>query len=526
MGGFDQTPSGYVPQASPLDVVYAKAYGARADAKIGTNGSINASSTSFSDPGAAFTAADVGKSIVINAATTGSIGLATTIAGYVSPTQVTLAAAASLTASGVYYAYGTDDTAAIQAAVNAAAALTTGKVTVVLEDALHMIAGALVTTNGYNAQITLPNVATSANKLGVTITGRTPDVEITPYDGTGALTVQGCALVTTLGANSQPAFSATAGVPSVIGGPASGRTGQAWTNIQARIKGLTILFQHFPYGFGVDLGNCLQADVSHVRVATNEPFGSQGQPAQSVNGGVIMPQQNNDAVAKIDRCEFHGLVYGLIPGEHTQGGYIGVYHCDTGIGIGSNAGGHAMHFGYLSSEANLNHIGGVSTNWNGAANTPIPTPGATIVIDLWDIEDAASGNFLTNRHLQDGNNVLTLEANLAKAKAGIGIGYAGQNGGMLVSGGFSCNIKDVHYGVGNVGSPTVPASGASSVVQNAAAGQIWRPCAVTITGGTVTAIALDTAPATGLVSGTIIVPPNHTFKITYTVAPSLSVMAL
>jgi hypothetical protein len=85
---------------------------------------IASGSTNLTVANAAFTAADVGKSIVIHKAGASGVtntNLATTIVSYVSPTQVVLANAASVTlsASLTDVAYGTNDTSAIQSAITA-----------------------------------------------------------------------------------------------------------------------------------------------------------------------------------------------------------------------------------------------------------------------------------------------------------------------------------------------------------------------------------------------------------------------
>ena len=73
-----------------------------------------------------FTASMVGQPILVQAAGSGGIDLYTTVASYQSATQITLATTASFTvttdAGATYVVGGTDDTAAIQAAINAAAA--------------------------------------------------------------------------------------------------------------------------------------------------------------------------------------------------------------------------------------------------------------------------------------------------------------------------------------------------------------------------------------------------------------------
>lgn len=53
----------------------------------------------------------------------------------------------------------------------------------------------------------------------------------------------------------------------------------------------------------------------------------------------------------------------------------------------------------------------------------------------------------------------------------------------------------------------------------------WRDAAVTITGGTVTGIAVD-GQTTGVTSGTVLVPSGRTVTLTYSAAPAWTWMLL
>mgnify|MGYP003403898754 CR=1 FL=1 len=80
-------------------------------------GSITSGSNIFTGSGVTFTSADVGKLMYIPGAGAGGTLLSTTIAGFTSGTVVTLAANAGTTVSGAHFMYGTDDTAAWDAAM-------------------------------------------------------------------------------------------------------------------------------------------------------------------------------------------------------------------------------------------------------------------------------------------------------------------------------------------------------------------------------------------------------------------------
>lgn len=101
--------------------INARDYGALGDGKRVTNVVASSGSVSVSTSSGTFTSADVGKVAVVY--TSGSAGTITTIQSVQSSTQVTLANSAGITtsASTGVMVYGSDNTVALQNAVNAAA---------------------------------------------------------------------------------------------------------------------------------------------------------------------------------------------------------------------------------------------------------------------------------------------------------------------------------------------------------------------------------------------------------------------
>lgn len=100
-----------------------------ADARVLSDGGITSSSKAFSSASAGFRKSDEGKVVLIAGAAAGPTDLATTIATFVSPTQVTLTVAAGVTVSNATWAFGTNNTAALTAGL--AAINGTGKTLVV-----------------------------------------------------------------------------------------------------------------------------------------------------------------------------------------------------------------------------------------------------------------------------------------------------------------------------------------------------------------------------------------------------------
>ncbi len=101
-------------------------YGATPDAKSITTGSTTASSTTLTAPASTFVSADTGKTVIVRNQSTKVVVFKGTMT-FVSGTQATLSGTSSETLTGnAWVVWGTDNSTAIQNALNAAATLATG----------------------------------------------------------------------------------------------------------------------------------------------------------------------------------------------------------------------------------------------------------------------------------------------------------------------------------------------------------------------------------------------------------------
>lgn len=112
-------------EARPLkdrfaEVINVKNRGAKGDGLTNTDGTITTGTPDFTSATAAFIAADAGKTILVIGAGAAGANLQTTILTFVSGTAVTLAANAGTTVLSANYVYGTDDSVALQAAIDQA----------------------------------------------------------------------------------------------------------------------------------------------------------------------------------------------------------------------------------------------------------------------------------------------------------------------------------------------------------------------------------------------------------------------
>ncbi|HXM22002.1 MAG TPA: right-handed parallel beta-helix repeat-containing protein [Terriglobales bacterium] len=99
------------------NAVTPRDFGGKGDVVTLRDGAITAATPSFHSGSAAFTAADVGKAIVVTGAAERGVALVTKIKGFVSPKELTLEANASATVRDALTYYGTDDTKAIRSCV-------------------------------------------------------------------------------------------------------------------------------------------------------------------------------------------------------------------------------------------------------------------------------------------------------------------------------------------------------------------------------------------------------------------------
>ena len=336
-------------------VFNAATYGALGDGKFVVDGAMTASSTTLTSATATFTSGDVGKAIMVKGAGSLSVTtLVTTITGYTNATTVTLAAPAATTVSGALVMWGTDDTAHIQAAINAAITYATahGSAKVFIPvgaGRFYAIAGPLITggTTLGNAQLTLgAPVSTAGNKVVLTIEGVTNGSALqhwqqnSPQLGGSTLVSFGVFATTTAQTNSINA----GGNPCVIGGPAQpGGYGVApgvFSNMLVTIANLSILTTHSFWGLtysAVDFSGIAEASLLDFAYGTTGSVaaGDYAAPAQFANGlaiGVLMPADGNNANQVCRNISCHGgYAFAFFATEHTVIDRLCILYCWSGL---------------------------------------------------------------------------------------------------------------------------------------------------------------------------------------------------
>lgn len=468
-------------------------YGARRDGRevydaVMTNGS--AVLTSASGP---FVAADAGKPIHVSGSGSAGAVLNTTILSYQSATQVTLSAAASVTVSLKQAIWGTDDTAAIRSAIDAAyAACTTDKTyycEIQFSAGIYILSAATTkggTTRG-NAQISLPNREPADGPKVTMVMRGMVDSGAWAHWQQGPGQKSGAVLRTMLTAQTP---DGTWHSPSVIGGPTETLVGGGeFSNIRAVLDGITVSAPLNPSIIAADLRRCAQADVPMFSALADGNATQMTGSATDSNGiGMYLPSINNNDSCNVGIYSCEGFYYGLAFSDHLVAHRIGIIYSDTAIFINSASGTetHGSSILYASIEGASTGIeknvssGNVYPLWIGQVNSEAVT---TAVKD--------SGNHLRGY-----------------------IGWTINSGGAdpALTGAANIKVENLNRLRGNITAPAVPASTVATTA-------IAKDAAVIVAGGTVTAITVA-GVATGLTSGTVIVPCGKTISITYSVAPT------
>lgn len=433
-------------------------HGAAGNLTFGQSASTTASSTTVTLSDASLSAADVGKTLCVNYACAATGGPWTTsIVSVTDATHCVVAAAPTASGSGNYYALGTDDTAAFTSAITAGQALGVARWSLLLDDVGYMIAGPLVTTNGYNTQIPLPYLLAAGNRVAIEIRGKStrPQNYMATAVAPQPADIAGPILFTAYSNQANNAFSPTVGVPSMIGGPASRGPGGSFTQVCPLIRGVTMFGPASAPATYADFGLCQQAVVENTYSGINLTDSSEVTSGPATNAAVIMPEQGNN-----DLCELWGFnaafgtTIGFVLGEHSTAAHLFCYQNVGGVVAPSyNNSYHPTYIGHLETSGCIYHIAGwdPATATHEGCNTNAQ---AMFELGLWDIQDASSGSYVTTAHVYNGSSHIVNAAGVVRVAAG-----SGPVAGGYVLNNNNARVLDLWKSRGPLTPPGVPASG-------------------------------------------------------------------
>lgn len=383
----------------------------------------------------------------------------------------------------------TNDTAAIQAAIDAAAAYAaanSGYAEVLFPPAVYALASAGRTDRSGNAQLALPVVGETANKVTLALIG-TSDAASMPHWNATSPQINGVVLKSAWNA---PDASATSNEGSVIGGPTLPNgyvSGAKYSNCNIVIKGIQVQVPHTARGSdtsGIDLRGMANAhleNVSFLPAATpNQLNASYTTPGWSF--GIAMPVPGNNDLSVMQNCSVEGATYGFYLGEHLSADRLAAIYCYTGMLTGA----------FFSS------VGQMHYNWIGGASIEACVNGVHVV---------ASGKIVINALSVEGS-MNHLVDSTGNATGSIGLGGIISN--VVVSDPTGIKVTYLDAGPGMRTAPTMSAS--TTQLRN----PFWRDAAVYVSNGaaTVTDISVDGASVVAG-PGMVVVPSGKKIAVTY-----------
>ena len=260
--------------------------------------------------------------------------------------------------------YGTDDAAAVTAAVTAAAqwAVATGnyKAQVVFEPQLYML-GALTQSTAaqwapyntglnytYNTHVPLPFTGQYDRRMVSTCSARVTRRPRT----TGGQSSPACrAPAWSPRCFPVPSRTARTGSMSVIGGPSAqtnigtgGIGGAQFADLLVNVDGITVVTPFNSQAYGFDFRWVTQANMLNGAAIAFAPvnFGAQAvggpwlrvtnRPSNTVAVGLAMPALGNNDNCNIGLFSAEGLHMGMTASEHFTAARVAAIYCNVGIG--------------------------------------------------------------------------------------------------------------------------------------------------------------------------------------------------
>lgn len=379
--------------------------------------------------GATFVNGDVGKVIWIRGAAGSGNHLVTTIASRVSATQVTLAAPASGGVSNVYAAWGTDDTDAIQDAIDLAF---TESRPVQLDNKGYMVNGALRTDRGGRSVLALPYNDTPTsdvvgqNVLSIRGTSR--------MDGAHPDLPVGSVIFCPRDA----AWSSSFGTPSVIGGPTLQNinggvaAGADLSKLTLDVRNLEIVVPPNPALAAINGEAITRMFIDGVHCTIASKQNAYPQPTHTWAVGIRFPTVSNYHLNSIGTSVVDGFYVAYVTNtEHFTGDHVVAHRCWLAFGFDEHGGWHGSSIQTLGAEF-CTHVLSSWAPQTGLIVTSVP---AMIDIDLLDIEDATnpliSGQswWQPVDHVYDPANHIVGAVNYIHGGSGIKVGPLYTNGG-------------------------------------------------------------------------------------------------
>ena len=497
-------------------VFYPESYGAKGDAFLATDVTTNGTST--------FTSATIAANAVVNqyvminggrgTSDTAAIGQITAInTGTNAVTISSPSLAINASASSLRAICGTDDTSAINSCFSADASYATSNdyfCEVQFQATTYVLATGPTQTNAspalINSQLPIPYPSNNNGRklvFGIKGMGRSDHFD---YWNSTIPDLAGTALVSMVTAPST--LDATYLVQSVLGSPSGtqgfnqgGTMGATFVNHKPVIENIQIIMPVYTHMTAFDLTYATGFYMDGCSVmAFAQPLAGGGPLLNTIwsdasvfgsrlGHGLRMPQGGNNADNYVGGFAVEGITVGVLIGEHAWMDELKSIYCAVAVKIENNTQGHGLVIGRCTAEA---YQGGVLTQTTGLY---------PIFVGQWMTENSA-----TAYDVSDSGGQLRGEFHWADV--------VDARGPVITGAGKLRIVNDVQGPGAWSGQPSVPASTTNQ--QNTA----WRDAAVSVKGGTVTAVVVDGVTVSTVTNTTVFVPAGKNISITYSAAPT------
>lgn len=366
-----------VSQSINADSVFnVKKYGAKGDGIHLFDGDITSGSSTLTSSSANFTSNDVGKKITVVSAVSSTVDLQATISSVNDSHTVTLSQSAGNTVTSAQFTYGTDDTASIQAAIDAVANQTNPFGEVFFPSGIYIIAGTFTATN--NSQIALPTVSRASH-------AELPATTII-FSGSGTVTQQtmgefygdgGTVLYSINTSALDGTYSILSGISNNAANPGN------CTQVKVYMRDLTIRSVQNPKNSALNFGTTLAVTIERVLIDTAGLNNNEmPQPTTSNSYALIMPDVLNGATTIAREIKTRGFYNGVKLSEHgTVEDTLHFYHIN-GVVFSGNGEDHRKYahnitiervvnpfkfidgISFVDITVSIEHTGGGIGNWS------------------------------------------------------------------------------------------------------------------------------------------------------------------
>lgn len=277
----------------------------------------------------------------------------------------------------------TDDTTAVQAAIDAAA--TAGGGVVYFPRGVYVIGGALQDTSRSNAQLLFPRLDyVDTEQVTIELRGEFAPPPIMSVVGSAPIPDGHSIIKGTLN-------TASGTAPSLIGAWGPSGTIDSFSNVHVVLRNLTFRMPGNPQLTACNLQNVASVDVDRVVVDCGGYY-VQGltEPTTAASYGMRLPANHNGANTRIGTVDVIGFYNGYLFGEHTLGEHVKAWGCKVAFVF--VAADHASYFSRMMAV----HCEKVLT----------ATGEHYVDIGQLNIEHATTGWWITDYDIDDSSNYL------------------------------------------------------------------------------------------------------------------------